>query len=108
MNLKNALRKLVSVARWILRRIGLDIVRYYPVKDRRLELENQLAVLRDNIIASGPFAGVRLPEIHSWGPWEQTAPSCMHLSGLFPRSRAKISAFELFKATAVRRHHGSK
>ena len=66
MNLNNALRRLARGPRWILRRIGLDIVRYPPA-DRRRVLDSRLAVLTDNTITSGPFAGVRLPETDSWG-----------------------------------------
>jgi hypothetical protein len=63
MSLNTALRRLENGLRWLLRRAGLDIVRYpahYPGA-RRQELENKLAFITHNTIIAGPFKGVRLP-----------------------------------------------
>jgi hypothetical protein len=80
MNLSNALRRLAKPPRWLLRRVGLDIVRYRGEGGRRKELENTLASIRKELLASirkelenkvasitdatitaGPFKGARLP-----------------------------------------------
>jgi hypothetical protein len=67
MNLGNSLRRLATAPRWLLRRAGLDIVRYRGEGSRRQELENKLASITDNTITTGPFKGVRLPVSESWG-----------------------------------------
>jgi SAM-dependent methyltransferase len=66
MNLRNALRRLAKPLRWLLRRVGLDIVRYRGEGGRRKELENKLASITDDTITAGPFKGARLPVSESW------------------------------------------
>src|SRR5262245_39167245 len=60
MNLSNALRRLAKPPRWLLRRAGLDIVRYRGEGSRKQELENKLASITDDTITGGPFKGARL------------------------------------------------
>jgi hypothetical protein len=67
MSLNNALRRLGNGPRWLLRRAGLDIIRYRGGGSRRQELENKLAFITNNTVTAGPFKGVRLPTSESWG-----------------------------------------
>jgi hypothetical protein len=67
MNLSRALQRLISGPRWLLRKGGVDIVRYRGLGGRRQELENKLASITDDTITAGPFKGVRLPVSESWG-----------------------------------------
>jgi hypothetical protein len=67
MNPTKLLRRLAKGPRWLLRRAGLDIVRYRGEGGRRQELENKLASITDDTITAGPFKNTRLPVSESWG-----------------------------------------
>jgi hypothetical protein len=67
-NLSNVLRRLAKGPRWLLRRAGLDIVRYRGEGGSRQHLWNvqhslsdELARITDDTITAGPFKGARLP-----------------------------------------------
>jgi hypothetical protein len=64
--ISNVLRRLGKGPHWLLRRAGLDIVRYRGEESRRQELGNKLASITHDTITAGPFKGVRLPFSESW------------------------------------------
>jgi hypothetical protein len=55
-----------------LRRAGFDINRYPPV-NRRQELARKIAHQTGNIVTSGLFAGLILPNEISWGDGDQAS-----------------------------------
>lgn len=59
--------------RQLLRYLGFDVVRYRSDRDRQADLYQEISKLTGNVVSSGPFAGMHLTELNSWGGGDRAA-----------------------------------